>query len=79
MGCLTGLGHKTAKKKVKLMVAHPARQRTSHLLRRPRETQTSVAGLWLSSAASILSGLHAELALRHPPPSPKSSPFPTFP
>lgn len=76
MGCLTGLGRKTAKKKVKLMVAHPARQRTSHLLRRPRETERS---LWLSSAASILSGLHAELALRHPPPSPKSSPFPTFP
>lgn len=76
MGCLTGLGHKTAKKKVKLMVAHPARQRTSHLLRRPRETERS---LWLSSAASILSGLHAELALRHPPPSPKSSPFLTFP
>lgn len=73
MGCLRGLGHKTAKK---LMVAHPARQRTSHLLRRPRETERS---LWLSSAASILSGLHAELALRHPPPSPKSSPFPTFP
>lgn len=76
MGCLTGLGHKTAEKKVKLMVAHPTRQRTSHLLRRPRETERS---LWLSSAASILSGLRAELALRHPPPSPKSSPFPTFP